>query len=118
MNSDEYYQKEIKRLKEIIGSWRRKAQEQGFRRECIREGYDDYRGIHYKVYAVQDIPENLEMKEVLEELKCSFLPSVFPYRFERCDYSRKFSGWLVQVGKDLDVNMDPLQSIRKSGKDS
>lgn len=105
LNSDEYYQKEIQRLKEIIGSWRRKTQKKGVKRECLREGYHDRRGIHYKVYVVQDVPEDLEMKEVLEELKRSFLPSVFPYRFESCDYSRKYSGWLVQVGKALDVNM-------------
>lgn len=111
LNSDEYYQKEIQRLKEIIGYWRRKVQEKGVKRECIREGYDDHRRIHYKVYAVQDIPEDLEIKEVLEELKHSFLPSVFPYRFERCDYSRKYSGWLVQVGKELNVNLDIMLTI-------
>ncbi|MGC8231127.1 hypothetical protein ACP2W0_19290 [Pseudobacillus badius] len=104
-HKEEWYQAEIDRLKEIIGSWRRKAQGKGTRRECVREGYSSYYGSHYKVYLVKDIPIDLPMKEVLQELKRSFLPSVIPYQFERIDYSRKNQGWLVQVVDYLPMDM-------------
>lgn len=108
MRTDKEYQNEMNRLKACIGSWRRKAQGSSPVREFIREGYDYNRSSHYKVYAVQNIPEDLLITVVLEELKRSFLPAVYPYTFERCDYSKKYKGWMVQVSKYMHIPMNTL----------
>jgi hypothetical protein len=104
MKENEFLKSEIKRLRKRVGSWRRLAQEKGPRRECVREGWSiDYGGMHYKVYAVQDIPGDLPIVEVVRTLKEEFLPSVFPYKLRRIDYSHKYSGWLVQVERHLEI---------------
>lgn len=46
----EFLKEENDRLREIIGSWRRMAQEKRPRRECVKKGYStDYGGYHYMV---------------------------------------------------------------------
>lgn len=106
METIEFLKKENDRLREIIGEWRRLAQEKAPRRECVKEGYSKaYGGYHYKVYAVKDIPGDLPIEEVLEELRQNFLPTVFPYYFSRVDYSQKYDGWLVEVQKGMKFNV-------------
>lgn len=72
----------------------------------MREGYStDYGGYHYKVYLVQDIPDDLQIQQVLQEIRESFLPKVSPYQFRKVDYSRRFNGWLVEVQKPMNIDM-------------
>lgn len=94
-----------KRLRELIGSWRRKVEEKGPRRECLREGYHHDRGKHYKVYVVTDIPGDLPISAVIACLKEDFLKTVLPYTFIRCDYSTKYKGWLVEVDFPMHFDM-------------
>ena len=103
----ERLQQHIKQLQESVGSWRRKVQDKGPLRDCIREGFGNSK--HYKVYAVQDIPRDLPIQQVVELLKEDFLPSVQPYQFERVDFSHRYDGWLVQVYQNMYVNMWNLQ---------
>ena len=106
METIEFLKQENNRLREIIGKWRRLAEEKRPRRECIREGFSiDYGDYHYKVYAVRNIPQDLPMREVLKELRGSFLPGVYPYEFRKVDYSRRYDGWLVEVQKSMEVEM-------------
>lgn len=106
MKTIQFLKEENNRLRETIGRWRRLAQEKSPRRECMREGYStDYGGYHYKVYLVQDVPSDLPIQEVLQVLRESFLPKVFPYQFRKIDYSRRFNGWLVEVQKPMNVDM-------------
>jgi hypothetical protein len=72
---------EKKRLWEAVGAWGRKAEGKGGKRECLREGYNYERQLHYKVYVVTDIPKDLDIEEVCLVLKETFLPMVYPYRF-------------------------------------
>lgn len=104
MNQDKekFWKAENDRLREIIGSWRRKAQDKHSRREFLREGFSSYDNEHYKVYVVNDIPGDLPIREVLEELKQGFLQEVKPYRFVKCDYSNRHDAWLVEVSQRLD----------------
>lgn len=100
---EQQWKKEYDRLREIIGSWRRKAQEKKSRRkECLREGFSAYDNQHYKVYIVDDIPGDLSIRDVLQELKKGFLQDVKPYRFSKCDYSTKYDAWLVEIAHRLD----------------
>ncbi|WP_062350560.1 hypothetical protein [Bacillus kwashiorkori] len=106
--NEHYLRKENERLREIIGSWRRKAQDKHSRRNfCLREGFSANNNFHYKVYVVKEVPGDLPIIEVLEELKHGFLQTVKPYRFLRCDYSTKYDSWLVEVAIKLprDINM-------------
>lgn len=96
---------EKKRLREAAGAWRRKAQGKEGKRECLREGYHHERQWHYKVYVVTDIPKDLDIEEVCLVLKETFLPTVYPYQFLRCDYSTKYKGWLVEVVKYKYIDM-------------
>lgn len=106
METIEFLKEENNRLREIIGSWRRLAQEKRPRCECIREGYTtDYGGYHYMVYAVRNIPVDLPMEDVLLEICYSFLPEIYPYQFRRVDYSKKYNGWLVEVQKRMEFDM-------------
>ncbi|MBS2772755.1 hypothetical protein KFV09_14590 [Anoxybacillus rupiensis] len=104
---------EKKRLREAVGAWRRKAQGGGGQRKCLREGYHAYHRSHYKVYVVTDIPKDLDIEEVCVVLNETFLPSVAPYRFVRCDYSTKYKGWLVEVskGKYIDIYEPPTSAM-------
>lgn len=101
----QFLKKENDRLRELIGSWRRKAQDKHSRRKCLSEGFDGYSNRHYKVYVVKDIPGDLPIKEVLKELKKGFLQEVKPYRFSKCDYSERYDAWLVKVTNWLDIYM-------------
>lgn len=104
---EEYLKRENERLREILGSWRRKAQDKHSRRELLREGFSNHDNGHYKVYLVNDIPGDLEIREVLHELKNGFLKEVKPYLFNRVDYSKKHDGWVVEVVYPLlDVDMN------------
>ncbi len=116
MRTEKEYQQEIQRLQEMLISWKRHSQGKGPRRDFIREGYDYNRMSHYKVYAVQNIPGDLPITEVLEELKRSFLPAVYPYQFERCDYSNKYNGWMVQVSNYLQINMSILPDLEEKSQ--
>lgn len=98
-------EKKIEVLKEKLGLWRRKAENRAPRLNgVIRQGFDQARRVHYKVY-VLNVPQDLEIKEVLKEIH-TFLQSVKPYHFARIDYSKKFEGYLVQVEqfKNWDLN--------------
>ncbi|MFF0566014.1 hypothetical protein ACFYS2_20770 [Bacillus velezensis] len=104
----EHLESEVKRLREIIGSWRRKAEEKMPRKEFIKQGFKKsfYGDEHYIVYSVPSIPGDLPIEEVLETLKQGFLKDIQPYRFSRCDYSKKY-GWLVEVYKRMNTDMTP-----------
>jgi hypothetical protein len=103
----EFLKQENNRLRGLVGNWRRQAQEKAPRRECVREGYsviNDYSGLHYKVYAVRNIPQDLPIEEVLKEIRKDFMPGVVPYRLKRVDYSQKYDGWLVEVQNEMILN--------------
>jgi hypothetical protein len=105
---------EKKRLRDAAGAWGRKAQGKGGKRECLREGYHHERQWHYKVYVVTDIPKDLDIEEVCLTLKETFLPTVYPYRFLRCDYSTKYEGWMVEVVKDKIIDMSYSSEEKRS----
>ena len=109
----EELESEKKRLREAVGAWRRKAQEKGTVRRCLREGYHHERKSHYKVYVIEDLPPDLDIEEVCLALKETFLPTVYPYQFLRCDYSTKYKGWLVEVVKYkyIDMLLYPFEDI-------
>jgi hypothetical protein len=106
-----FYESEIKRLREIIGYWRRLAQDKMPVRECVREGYDYNTELYYKVFAVKDIPGDLKVPDVLEELKANFLKEVYPFRFDRLDYDEKRKCWLVRVVDNLNKDMNVLLGV-------
>ncbi|WP_342530645.1 hypothetical protein MKY80_18720 [Lysinibacillus sp. FSL R5-0849] len=70
------------RLKEAIGAWRRKIEGRGLRKDSIREGFNSERGTHYKV---------------LEDL--------YPFTFRKVDFSRRYKGWLMEVERTLNKQM-------------
>ncbi|WP_243293010.1 hypothetical protein [Bacillus sp. FJAT-47783] len=88
-----------------MGAWRRKAQEKGTVRRCLREDYHHERKSYYKVYVIEDLLTDLDIEEVCLALKETFLPTVYPYQFLRCDYSTKYKGWLVEVVKYKYIDM-------------
>ncbi|GGM34640.1 hypothetical protein GCM10011351_20800 [Paraliobacillus quinghaiensis] len=89
---------ENSRLREIIGSWRRKAQEKNpYRNRLFKEGYNRMYSEHYKVYIVDYIPGDLDIKEVIEEIETKFMPTIRPFSFKRLDYSTKYKAWIVEV---------------------
>lgn len=102
----DYYESEIQRLRECVGQWRRLAQGKAVVRDCVREGYDDNYGMHYKVFAVREIPGDLPITDVLDELKKGFLREVYPFRFERIDYDDRQKCWMVRVTDRLEKHMD------------
>ncbi len=97
---------ETKRLRETIGSWRRKAEGKGTKRECLREGYNAERATHYKVY-ILDLPNDLAIIEILNIIKNEILPQFFPYSFRKIDFSKKYNGWLLEIEKEINFNMNP-----------
>jgi|GEM_PF-1449609 len=97
-------QSETKRLREAVGAWRRKVEKKGTRRESLREGYHAERAMHYKVY-VLDLPGDLSIDHVLEIIKDEIIPNLYPYTFNRVDYSRRFEGWLLEVERALNKDM-------------
>lgn len=104
-------QSETKRLREAVGAWRRKVEEKGTKRECLREGYNAERGMHYKVY-ILDLPGDLSINNILEIIKYEIIPNLYPYTFNRVDYSRRFDRWLLEVecalNKDMSIEVDFL----------
>lgn len=93
------------RLREIIGSWRRKAQDKAPRRQqVIREGYSP--GLHYQVFVVPDIPGDLSIEGALKEVKHSFMPEVKPFTFSRLDYSVRHKAWIVEVTRPFYYRME------------
>jgi hypothetical protein len=109
----EFLKSEVKRLQECVGSWRRLAQEKKSRKECVREGWTaDYGGYHYKVYEVNDVPGDLSISEVVKSLEKEFLPAVAPYRLKRIDYSQKYSAWLIQVEKPLQIDVEKFFELK------
>lgn len=91
---------EKQRLKEIIGAWRRKAEEKGINKEMLREGYSAVTGMHYKVYSIA-LPGDLPVIEILDYLKQNILPSLYPYTFKKLDYVPKKREWIFEVEMDL-----------------
>lgn len=112
---EEKLKSEQKRLREIIGSYKRKLEDRPSKRACLREGYDQDRNSHYKVYVVQDIPVDLDIIEVLKVIKESFLPEVYPYRFKKVDFSTKHNAWLVEVDCTMYADMfyNPEEKLLK-----
>lgn len=96
---------EINRLRQAAGAWRRKAEEKGAKRTSIQEGYNADTGMHYKVVVLTEVPPDLEIKLVLEFIKATILPQVYPYTFRRIDYSSRYKGWLMEIERPLNVNM-------------
>lgn len=103
--TEEFYESEIKRLRECVGYWRRLAQEKAAVRECVKEGYDYNYETHYKVFTIKDIPGDLPVPDVLDALKENFLKEVYPFRFEKLDYDEKRKCWLVRVVDQLHKDM-------------
>lgn len=95
---------ETKRLREAAGAWRRKAENRGVKRECLREGYNAERGTHYKVYVI-DLPEDLDIIEILKIIREEIIPMFYPYVFRKVDYSNKYDGWLLEVEHELNICM-------------
>lgn len=95
---------EKQRLKGIIGSWRRKAEEKGIHKESIREGYSAVTGMHYKVYSIE-LPGDLPVEEVLSYLKENVLQGLYPYTFKKMDYVPKKKEWVFEVEMDLEYDM-------------
>jgi len=91
--------KRLDKLKQSNAAWRRMAQEQGPRRECIREGYRN--GVHYKIYVVADLPGDLPLEDAMVELRETFLPKMYPYQFAGMDWSNRYTGWLVTVERTM-----------------
>jgi hypothetical protein len=116
MEEMELMQIENKRLREIIGSWRRLAQEKSPRRpNIVRESY--VKGIHYKAYALYDVPADLPIQEALKDIKNTFLHIVAPYQFNRLDYSPKDKAWLVEVVGAMYVEMHVETKNKGDGED-
>lgn len=94
-----YYQTEIERLKNIIGSYRREIQEKHCQRKSVKSGYDSDRNLEYHVYLVRGIPKDAPLTEVVKNIREWFmkLPEMQGFRFQKVDYSRKATGWYVQV---------------------
>jgi hypothetical protein len=106
---------EQNRLREIIGSYKRKLEDKPAKRVCLREGYDWGRNSHYKVYVVQDIPPDLDIAEVLKVIKENFLPMVYPYQFKKVDFNTKYNAWLVEVEYTMyaDMSYNPEEKLLK-----
>ena len=47
--------------------------------------------MHYKVYII-DLPEDLNIVEVLKIIREEIVPTYYPYTFRKVDYSKKFDG--------------------------
>lgn len=90
-------------LRQRIGEWRRKAQNEPPRREFLKEGYSS--GWRYRVYVITEIPADLALDDVLEYIRFEILPSLDGYTFREVNYSTKFEGWLLTVKTDLYVDM-------------
>ncbi|MED3644321.1 hypothetical protein P5F75_13080 [Caldifermentibacillus hisashii] len=93
------------RLRQAVGAWRRKVEGKGAKRKALREGYNADTGMHYKVYVLENVPADLEIDFVLEVVKDSILPKVYPFTFRRIDYSQKYKGWILEVEKPLNKDM-------------
>lgn len=93
----EYYESEIRRLKEIIGSYRRELQGKRIRREFYKAGYDSDRYFYYQVHIWKGIPPDLEITEVVKFFKEWVTTEKSDFRFQRCDFSPMHKGWLVQI---------------------
>ena len=61
--------------------------------------------MHYKVYVLQDIPEDLAIEFVLKVVKDSILPEVYPFTFRKIDYSNKYKGWILEVERPLNIDI-------------
>ncbi|MCM3054326.1 hypothetical protein [Caldibacillus thermoamylovorans] len=96
---------EKNRLRQAIGAWRRKVEGKGAKRKSLREGYNADTGMHYKVYVLQDIPEDLAIEFVLKVVKDSILPEVYPFTFRKIDYSNKYKGWILEVERPLNIDI-------------
>lgn len=94
---------EQRRLREIIGSWRRKTENVGIYKKTVREGYNAATGLHYKTFSV-NLPGDLHIEEVLNYLKKNILPDLYPYTFKKIDYIPKTKSWAYEV--ELDLNFD------------
>jgi len=95
---------ETYRLKEAVGAWRRKIEGRGLRKDSIREGFNAERGTHYKVF-VLDLPGDLEIEFVLDIIKNEMLEDLYPFTFRKVDYSRRYKGWLMEVERTLNKEM-------------
>ncbi|MET3684469.1 hypothetical protein ABID56_002606 [Alkalibacillus flavidus] len=99
----EEYENEIERLKEIIGSWRRKAQEKNpvrytiFKEDLVMDDYSSHKW-HKRCYIADFIPGDLEIGKVVDELvQSGFLYELEPYKLRNVSYSTKFKAWIVEV---------------------
>lgn len=102
------------RLRQAAGAWRRKVEEKGAKREALREGYNADTGMHYKVYVLQDIPADLAIEFVLEVVKNVIVPHVYPFTFRKIDYSNKYGGWILEVERPLNKDMQVEEEFLKN----
>lgn len=94
---------EQKRLRELVGSWRRKAEGKGIYKEAVREGYNAATGMHYKIYTIH-LPGDLPIENVLNYLKENTLKELYPYVLKKIDYVPKTKSWAFEV--EMDLNYD------------
>ncbi|WP_399629453.1 hypothetical protein [Sporosarcina sp. SG10008] len=102
-----FLESEKKRLSELIGVWRRKAQEKAPRmaQEVVSASYSERDKVHYVAYRAPDIPADLPFKEALREVAEVFMPTVTPYKFSRLALSTHYESWTVTVEAPLNVDM-------------
>lgn len=95
-NEIKQLKKENQLLKELMIIWKRKAEDKIQHRETLREGYNAYYGMHYKVYSI-NLPEALPITDVLDYLKANVLPDLYPYTLTKIDYVPKKKEWVFEV---------------------
>lgn len=116
MDEKQFLKQENERLRELVGSWRRKAQGKKSRRQqTFREGFYSDGNTHFKVYMIDSIPGDLPIDFVIKELQQDFLREVYPYRLVSCNYSNKYDAWIVEVRtQHLDIDMKRYYDLLES----
>lgn len=55
---------------------------------------------------ILDLPDDLSIDSVLKIIKNDITPDLYPYTFNRVDYSRCFDKWLLEVEHVLNIDMN------------
>ncbi|TRM08324.1 hypothetical protein FH966_16905 [Lentibacillus cibarius] len=97
---------EKKKLQEAVGAWKRKAKDRNPNLSFVTQGHAERGGLyyHYIVYAIEQIPADLEMKFVLEEAK-QIVKELDGFEYSAVRYSSHQEAWLLEVQKPMDVYM-------------
>lgn len=92
---------EIKRLRELIGSWKRKAEgKESKPRRIFKESYrqNGDQLSHIKTYIIDYIPGDLSAEQALNEIVTSgILRQNEPYRFHGLAYTVKYDAWILEL---------------------